>query len=123
MLCSLPPSSPGRGFPEIEDEENWHGKPLGAKAQASLDTIKPLIKNPGPHGLLPQPIVHDAPVVEFPQVKLSPPPNYKLGEKVCNRVSFVVGSSSHYAEDDSCKAFGNTIASLTIILCPAKFPT
>ena len=56
-----------------------------------LDTVASaaLSKNPGPHGLSPQPIIHDTPKVEFPQVKLSEPPNYKLGEKVCNYVSFM----------------------------------
>jgi len=24
----------GRNFPSIEDEENWHGKPLGDKSEA-----------------------------------------------------------------------------------------
>ena len=74
---------PGRGFPEIEDEENWHGKPLGQKAQAALDAVNALIKNPKPHGLSPLPFKDDAPPVVLPQVKLSEPPNYKLGEKVC----------------------------------------
>jgi len=86
--CFIAKTFKGRGFPEIEDEENWHGKPLGAKAQAALDAIKPLIKNPGPHGLSPQPIVHDAPKVEFPQVKLSEPPNYKLGDKIATRKTY-----------------------------------
>ena len=85
-LHFLPPYLPGRGFPEIEDEENWHGKPLGQKAQAALDAVKALIKNPGPHGLSPLPFQDDAPPVVLPQVKLSEPPNYKLGDKVCARL-------------------------------------
>ena len=73
---------PGRGFPGIEDEENWHGKPLGGKAQAALDAVNALIKNQGPHGISPLPFKDDAPPVVLPQVKLSNPPNYKLGDKV-----------------------------------------
>lgn len=61
---------------------DWHGKPLGDKAQAALDAVNALIKNPGPHGIKPLPFVDDAPKVDLGKVKLSEPPNYKLGDKV-----------------------------------------
>ena len=66
----------------MEDLENWHGKPLGAQAQAALDACKAAIVNQGPHGLKPLALVDDAPHFDLPQVKLDTPPNYKLGDKV-----------------------------------------
>lgn len=72
----------GKHFPEVEDLDNWHGKPLTSKAQLALEAVKKLITQPGPHGLKPLPIQDDAPKVTFPQVTLSKPPNYKLGDKV-----------------------------------------
>ena len=72
----------GRGFPNVEDLENWHGKPLGAQTQPALDACKAAIVNQGPHGLKPLSVVDDAPHFTLPQVKLASPPDYKLGDKV-----------------------------------------
>ena len=66
----------------MEDLENWHGKPLGAQTEAGIEACKKSIKEPGPHGVKPLPIVDDAPHFTLPTVKLDTPPNYKLGEKV-----------------------------------------
>ncbi len=72
----------GRGFPGVEDLENWHGKALGAQAEAAIAACNALIVNKGPHGVKPKPIVDDAPNFTLPKVCLNEPPNYKLGEKV-----------------------------------------
>lgn len=77
----------GKGFPNVEDQENWHGKPLGKNSAAALEAVNKAIVNPGPHGITPQPFVDDCPKVEFPEVKLSEPPNYNKGDKVGNSVS------------------------------------
>ena len=66
----------------MEDQENWHGKPLGKNSAAALEAVKKAIVNPGPHGITPQPFVDDCPKVEFPEVKLSEPPNYEKGATV-----------------------------------------
>ena len=79
--------SSGKYFPEVEDLENWHGKPLGKKAGLALEEMKKLITQPGPHGIKPLPIVDDAPKVTLPTVKLSSPPNYTMGDKVRKRES------------------------------------
>lgn len=47
-----------------------------------MAAVKSLIKNPGPHGIKPAPFNDDAPKVDLTAVKLSEPPNYKLGDKV-----------------------------------------
>lgn len=76
----------GKGFvTEVEDKLDWHGKPLGPKADESLDLIKSKIKNHGPHGVKPKPFPQDAPKVDISNVKLSSPPNYKKGEKHATR--------------------------------------
>lgn len=69
----------GRGIEGIEDELNWHGKPTGETGLAKLEAQ---IQNKG--GLkscIPSP-VQDAPAVNITNVKLSSPPDYKLGDKV-----------------------------------------
>ncbi|XP_065351187.1 transketolase-like protein 2 isoform X2 [Cloeon dipterum] len=81
----------GRNFPKVEDEENWHGKPLGDKAEATIEHLKSLIKNAGPLQLHPQkPLVEDAPATDISNIQLSSPPNYKLGQKVATRESYGV---------------------------------
>ena len=72
----------GKGFPNVEDLENWHGKALGAQAAPAVEACQKLIVNPGPHGLSPLKVIDDAPHFTLPEVKLNAPPNYKLGDKV-----------------------------------------
>ena len=69
-------------FIGIEDEENWHGKPLGAKSDASVQAIMENIVNKEKHHLCPQSPDKDLPVVAFGSCKLSEPPNYKIGDMV-----------------------------------------
>lgn len=79
----------GKNFLEIEDLENWHGKPLGNKAAEVIQHLSGLLKNPGPLGLHPQkPLVDDAPIVDISNVALASPPNYKIGEQVATRVAY-----------------------------------
>jgi transketolase len=78
----------GKGFPGVEDLLDWHGKPLGPKADEALAAVKARIKNPGPHGIKPLPIVDDAPAVDLSKVRLCEPPNYKLGEKIATRKTY-----------------------------------
>jgi transketolase len=79
----------GRNFPSIEDEENWHGKPLGDKSEAVVQHLKSLIKNMGPLQVAPQkPLKEDAPVVDISNVKLSAPPDYSIGENVATRFAY-----------------------------------
>lgn len=73
------------GFPGIEDYENWHGKPLGDKA---AEIVKALQN--GLHSANRMPIELAKPTATVPNVnlnnvRLSEPPNYKLGEKVIFR--------------------------------------
>ncbi|GAB1869270.1 transketolase [Camponotus japonicus] len=82
----------GKYFPEIENLENWHGKPLGNKANEVIQHLNGLIKNPGPPALHPQkPLVDDAPNVDISNITLASPPNYKLGEHVATRLAYGTG--------------------------------
>jgi len=40
-------------FLGIEDQMNWHGKPLGAKTDEALSRLRDLIKNNGPARISP----------------------------------------------------------------------
>lgn len=78
--CLLAKTYKGKGFPAIEDAENWHGKPLGAKAEEVISAIEGQIKNPGPNNLVPQkPLHEDAPKVDISNIKLASPPKYNKG--------------------------------------------
>ncbi|XP_076043912.1 transketolase-like protein 2 isoform X2 [Oratosquilla oratoria] len=79
----------GRGFPGIEDEDNWHGKPLGGKAEDVISAIEARVKNAGPNQLVPEkPLKPDAPAVDISNVELSSPPNYEKGQKVATRQAY-----------------------------------
>lgn len=69
----------GKGFPGIEDKENWHGKPLGTNTNDIISAIEVAIKNNGASQFLPMKPPKDAPLVDITNIKLSSPPNYKKG--------------------------------------------
>lgn len=79
----------GYKFPTISDELDWHGKPLGAKADEVIQAIEQQMQ-PGtstgvPHIAEP---VNDAPEVNIDDVRLSAPPAYKMGELVATRLAY-----------------------------------
>lgn len=78
----------GKNFPNIEDTDNWHGKPLGDQSQTVIGHLEALIKNKEPLPFTPQNVVNDAPPVNIKDIKLSSPPNYKLGESVATRLAY-----------------------------------
>ncbi|KAK7066847.1 Transketolase-like protein 2 [Halocaridina rubra] len=91
----------GKGFPSIEDEENWHGKPLGGKAEETIAAVQAQIQNAGPNQLVPQkPLQEDAPEVNLTNIQLSSPPNYKKGDKVATRQAYGTALSK-LAENNS----------------------
>lgn len=76
----------GKGFVDIEDKVNWHGKPLGDKAEEVIANIQSKIisskTNLKPQ--LPLTCVH---AVDL-SVKLSEKPNYNLSQKVATREAY-----------------------------------
>ena len=81
--CLLAKTFKGRGIPEIEDADDWHGKAVGAaKSDSVLAAIKKQIANPGPHGLRPCLPADTLAEIPFGGIQLSDPPAYKVGDKV-----------------------------------------
>lgn len=76
----------GKGFPDIEDKLNWHGKPLGDKSEAIISAIAARIKSPATT-LKPAAPSAAAPVADL-TVKLVEPPAYTLGQKVATREAY-----------------------------------
>uniref|UniRef100_A0A1A9WEJ4 Transketolase-like pyrimidine-binding domain-containing protein n=1 Tax=Glossina brevipalpis TaxID=37001 RepID=A0A1A9WEJ4_9MUSC len=73
----------GKYFPNIEDLEGWHGKPLGDKAESVIKHLQGLIVNVEGHNLsIKSPInMQPAPQIDITDIKLSTPPTYKLGDQ------------------------------------------
>jgi len=78
----------GKFFPEIEDVENWHGKPLGTSAESVIQHLQTLIKNKGALTLQVPAPKNDAPVVSISNIQLATPPAYKLGEEIATRLAY-----------------------------------
>lgn len=79
----------GKHFPNIEDLENWHGKPLGDQANSVIEHLQSMIRNAGPVQLTPpSPQKESAKKVNISNVKLATPPAYKLGESVATRLAY-----------------------------------
>lgn len=78
----------GRDFPDIEDKDNWHGKPLGAQSERVLTHLRSLMKNKGQlKYTIPAPLSQVKPV-DISNIKMSSPPNYKQGELLATRASY-----------------------------------
>ncbi|XP_066996501.1 transketolase-like protein 2 isoform X2 [Anabrus simplex] len=91
----------GRNFPGIEDQENWHGTPLGAKTEEIITHLKSLIVNDGPvKNLTVKQPVEDAPAVKISNVKLASPPQYNLGDKIATRVAYGTALAKLAASND-----------------------
>lgn len=79
----------GKHFPNIEDLENWHGKPLGENANDVIQHLQSLIRNAGPVQIAPpSPQKEGAKKVNISNVQLATPPAYKLGESVATRLAY-----------------------------------
>ena len=77
----------GFKFPGISDQDNWHGKPLGDKAQEVILAIQQQIKTLSTPVSVTAP-VEDAPLVDIGNIHLSSPPAYKMGELVATRLAY-----------------------------------
>lgn len=79
----------GKHFPNIEDLENWHGKPLGENANGVIEHLQSLIRNGGPLQIAPpSPQKEGAKKVNIGNVQLATPPAYQLGESVATRLAY-----------------------------------
>ena len=78
----------GKDFPSIEDEMNWHGKPLGDKAESVLTHLSSLLRNPEPARPAICSPTNDIPFVSLEGASLSAPPAYEKGAKVATRLAY-----------------------------------
>ncbi|XP_073993858.1 transketolase-like protein 2 isoform X1 [Rhodnius prolixus] len=77
----------GKDFVGIEDQENWHGKPLGDKSPEVLKHLRSLIKN-GDIKFTPSDMTMDADPVDITKIHLSSPPCYKKTDSVATRLAY-----------------------------------
>jgi len=87
-------------YKEIDNQNDWHGKPLGGKTEASIAHVKSLMKDPECTKLAFELLPIKAPTntltdTDVSNIKLASAPNYKLGQEVATR-----------------KAYGNGLVSL-----------
>ncbi|XP_077427735.1 transketolase-like protein 2 [Vanacampus margaritifer] len=98
--CIVAKTYKGKGLKGIEDELNWHGKPIPKDmVDGLLNDLQGQIKNPA-KTLFPQPPNDDVAPVDPSLITLSEPPTYKNGDKVATRRAYgsalaKLGSSSN----------------------------
>jgi transketolase len=86
--CILAKTYKGKGIFNVEDKEDWHGKPIGAKADECIAIIEQQIKNTGKHNLHPELPTQVLPEIELGPQILSESPSYKLGQQVATRQAY-----------------------------------
>lgn len=79
----------GSGFPEIEDKENWHGKPLGNNSGRILEHLESLLSSPKTT-LKPKPPKQLLPVPDL-TIKLVEDPSYNTDDQVATRQAYGFG--------------------------------
>ncbi|XP_045320008.1 transketolase-like protein 2 [Leopardus geoffroyi] len=74
----------GRGIPNIEDAENWHGKPM---PKERVDTIIKLIESQiqTNRNLIPKPPIEDSPQISIGNIKMTCLPEYIVGDMIATR--------------------------------------
>ncbi|KAM4663773.1 transketolase-like protein 1 [Discoglossus pictus] len=77
----------GKGIVGVENEDNWHGKPM---PKDKVDSIIKQIQNQTQANdkLCPKLPTADAPKVNISGIKMQTPPAYKLGDKIATRKAY-----------------------------------
>ncbi|XP_066109541.1 transketolase-like protein 2 isoform X1 [Saccopteryx bilineata] len=74
----------GRGIPNVEDAENWHGKPMPKEREdAIIKLIESQIQTK--KNLIPKPPVEDSPQISIKNIKMASLPDYKVGDKLATQ--------------------------------------
>jgi len=77
----------GKGFPEIEDKLNWHGKPLGAKSSEVLAHLNAQLSSTTLNSTFKE-AKTNAPKVDLKSIRLSEAPNYAATDKIATRFAY-----------------------------------
>lgn len=77
----------GKGISGVENEDNWHGKPMPKdKAESIINEIQSQIQtNRKISPLVP---IADAPKISISDITFPSPPNYKIGDKIATRRAY-----------------------------------
>ncbi|KAI1892171.1 hypothetical protein AGOR_G00130520 [Albula goreensis] len=79
----------GKGLRGIENEDNWHGKPIPKdREEAVVSALQALIQTNKP--LYPEQPNEDAPRLDLSPIRLPTPPAYKMGDKIATRRAYGV---------------------------------
>lgn len=111
----------GKGFPDIEDQVNWHGKPLGAAGDKIIAHLESILSSPT-NSLKPKPPKQ---LLKTPDlsVKLSSPPSYNADAKVATRQAYGFALAKLGHSNDRVVAFdGDTKNSTFSDLFRKEFP-
>ncbi|KAG8447920.1 hypothetical protein GDO86_015148 [Hymenochirus boettgeri] len=77
----------GKGISGIENEDNWHGKPMPKdKMESIINEIQNQIQTNRKQ--CPKVPIADAPKISISNITMPSPPNYKLGDKVATRKAY-----------------------------------
>uniref|UniRef100_H0W7V7 transketolase n=1 Tax=Cavia porcellus TaxID=10141 RepID=H0W7V7_CAVPO len=77
----------GRGIPNIEDADYWHGKPMPKeRADAIIKLIESQIQTN--RNLTPKPPIEDSPQINISHIKMTSLPAYKVGEKIATTEAY-----------------------------------
>ncbi|ESO84365.1 hypothetical protein LOTGIDRAFT_236318 [Lottia gigantea] len=74
--CIIAKTFKGKGVSGIEDQINWHGKPLGGETERALAEIKAIIKNNGPYNITPPQPSGTVQAANISNIALPEPPKY-----------------------------------------------
>ena len=111
----------GRGFPEVENKNGWHGKPfppdMAARAIAELGGVRNLVlRGPKPEPAEPGP-VPDKPVTVQPADPPAKPsatlPTYQVGSKVATRKAYGDALVALGARDEHVVALDGEVSNST----------
>lgn len=111
----------GKGFPDIEDKDNWHGKPLGAAGEKIISHLQSIMSTPTTT-LKPKAPKQQLPLPDL-SVKLSQPPTYDADAKVATRQAYGFALAKLGRSNDRVVAFdGDTKNSTFSDLFRQEFP-
>ncbi|XP_066285499.1 transketolase-like [Branchiostoma lanceolatum] len=109
--CIIAKTYKGKGIPGVEDEENFHGKPMGDRSDGAIKAIQGLIA--GENNVGPQPMTDDAPKIDLTNIKMTQPPSYSLGDKVATRAAYGTGLAKLGQANDRVVAFDADVKNST----------
>uniref|UniRef100_A0A672GBC5 Transketolase n=1 Tax=Salarias fasciatus TaxID=181472 RepID=A0A672GBC5_SALFA len=88
--CIVAKTFKGKGLKNIEDQDNWHGKPIPKdKVDALLNDLKAQLQVPN-KSLTPQLPKEDTAPADLSSILLPEPPAYKKGDKMATRRAYGV---------------------------------